>query len=296
MRYYAQSNQIAGAGKFMCRLLGYLGQPIALDRLLYKPDHSLIVQSYAPKEMTAGLMNADGFGLGWYHPARDDAAYAYRNVLPIWNDTNLPSLSRYIESGCVVASVRSATPGLAVNLSNCPPFQRDRLLMVHNGFIEQFHKTLYRPLRDRLATDFYQTIQGSTDSEHLFALIIQTWQQQPQMGLEGAIAQVVQHVFELATRFVAESGEVMPNDSLTVGANLIISDGDRLIACRASNQVPVPSLYWLRDDVFFPKAVVVASEPLFDGKWHSLPEQSVITVEPDLNVNIQPLTDVAAQL
>lgn len=49
----------------MCRLLGYLGKPIQLDRLLLKPEHSLVVQSYQPQEMTAGLLNADGFGLSY---------------------------------------------------------------------------------------------------------------------------------------------------------------------------------------------------------------------------------------
>lgn len=279
----------------MCRLLGYLGQSIVLDRLLVKPEHSLIVQSYAPKEMTAGLMNADGFGLGWYHPTRRDLPYTYRNILPIWNDVNLPSLSRYIESGCVVASVRSATPGLAVNVSNCPPFQRDRLLMVHNGFIENFHRTLYRALRDRLSDAEYQAIQGSTDSEHLFALIVQTWQHHCEANadtpIEVAIAQVIQQVFELAEQFDPAS-----NTPLTVGANLVVSDGDRLIACRASNRVPVPTLYWLQDDALFPNAVVVASEPLFDGKWQSLPEQSILTVESNLNVNIQSISDVATRV
>ena len=31
------------------------------------PEHSLIVQSYKPREMISGTVNADGFGIGWYH-------------------------------------------------------------------------------------------------------------------------------------------------------------------------------------------------------------------------------------
>ena len=89
----------------MCRLMGYLGIPIQLDRLLNKPEHSLIVQSYQPREMTAGLLNADGFGVGWYAADRQTEPFIYKNTLPIWNDINLPSLSRYVESGCIVASV-----------------------------------------------------------------------------------------------------------------------------------------------------------------------------------------------
>ncbi|MEP0772297.1 class II glutamine amidotransferase, partial [Trichocoleus sp. ST-U1] len=49
----------------MCRILGYLGSPILLDCLLSKPEHSLIVQSYEPREMTSGVVSADGFGIGW---------------------------------------------------------------------------------------------------------------------------------------------------------------------------------------------------------------------------------------
>ncbi len=260
----------------MCRLLGYVGLPIQLDRLLLKPEHSLIVQSYQPREMTAGLLNADGFGIGWYHPHRRDRPFAYRSTLPIWNDANLPSLSRYIESGCVIASIRSATPGLAVDLSNCPPFQQDLILAAHNGFIERFRQTLYRPMRDRLCDQLYQSIHGTTDSEHLLALIL-SQQQQSQVPLERAIEQALTTVFELA--------EI---HQVSVAANLLISDGDRLIACRAANRTPMPSLYWLRDDPLFPEAVVIASEPLFTGDWAVVPERSILTVENNLELQIRP--------
>ena len=33
----------------MCRVLAYLGEPVLLDDLLYKPDSSLVTQSYDPK-------------------------------------------------------------------------------------------------------------------------------------------------------------------------------------------------------------------------------------------------------
>ncbi|NJK27847.1 MAG: class II glutamine amidotransferase, partial [Coleofasciculaceae cyanobacterium SM2_3_26] len=127
----------------MCRILGYLGQPVVLKRLLYEPEHSLLVQSYQPKEMTSGVVNADGYGIGWYDPARGIDPFVYRHTLPIWGDANLPHLSRYIESGTILGCVRSATAGQPVDLSNCQPFQCDRWLGVHNGFIEQFRQTLY---------------------------------------------------------------------------------------------------------------------------------------------------------
>src|SRR4028118_154519 len=115
----------------MCRLLGYLGSPILLDYLLDKPEHSLIVQSYQPREMTSGVVNADGFGIGWYHSQRDTDPFTYKSLLPIWNDVNLPNLSRYIESGCVIANIRSATSGQGVDLNNSHPFRNGRILFTH---------------------------------------------------------------------------------------------------------------------------------------------------------------------
>jgi glutamine amidotransferase len=146
----------------MCRLLGYLGLPLTLDRLLYKPEHSLISQSYQPREMTSGLLNADGFGAGWYHPQRESEPFTYKNTVPIWSDSNLPSLSRYVESGCVLAAVRSATAGQSVDLSNCQPFQHRLILGIHNGSIDNFRQTLYRPIRERLSDATYQSIDGNT--------------------------------------------------------------------------------------------------------------------------------------
>jgi len=46
----------------MCRILSYLGKPIIIEELLYKPDNSFIKQSYHPKYMS-NLLNLAGFGL-----------------------------------------------------------------------------------------------------------------------------------------------------------------------------------------------------------------------------------------
>ncbi|WP_448561447.1 ergothioneine biosynthesis protein EgtC [Trichothermofontia sp.] len=259
----------------MCRLLGYLGPPVDLETLLYKPEHSLVVQSYKPLELKVALLNADGFGVGWYHPQRHTEPYTYRNTLPIWNDGNLPSLSRYIESGCVVANVRSATPGQAVDLSNCHPFQYQQFLFSHNGFIENFRATLYRPLRDRLCDPAYRAIQGSTDSEHLFGYFLHEWLTQPGISLTEALQRTLSQVAELAT-----------HANVAVQANVLLSDGQTLLAARFSTRPPAPSLYWLRDDPFLPGAIVVASEPLFMGDWVPFAENSLLSVGANQHVHL----------
>jgi len=73
--------------------------------------------------------------------------FTYKNIIPIWNDINFlvwdGMLSRDV---CwqVLAALRRVR---AVDLSNCHGVYQ-RLLCIHNGRIENFRHTLYRPLRD----------------------------------------------------------------------------------------------------------------------------------------------------
>jgi len=263
----------------MCRLLGYLGPPTPLDRVLYKPEHSLIVQSYVPREMTSGVVNADGFGVGWYRAERDINPFTYKSTLPIWNDINLPELSRYVESECVLAYVRSATPGQALDLSNCQPFRENRLLFIHNGFITNFRKTLYRPIRDRLSDEVYQSVNGTTDSEHIFALFVNEMRSLSDPAPEKALSATLMTLTELAR-----------SQDVSFSANIIISDGYHLLASRFAYGTSAPTLYWLRDDPTYPNAVIIASEPLFTGNWNSCPNSSILSVGEDLEIHIHQLS------
>ncbi|MDX2239586.1 MAG: ergothioneine biosynthesis protein EgtC [Leptolyngbyaceae cyanobacterium bins.302] len=257
----------------MCRLLGYLGRPIALEQLLYEPEHSLVVQSYQPREMTSGVVNADGFGVGWYHADRATAPFNYKTILPVWNDVNLVSLSRYIESGCVVANVRSATAGQSVDLVNCQPFQQHDISFIHNGFIANFRETLYRPLRERLSDSAYQQIQGTTDSEHIFALLMD--ELDATGSLPEALQQTIATLHQLADKYQTE-----------FSANMIVSDGKQLVASRFANREPVPTLYWLAQSEQLPDAVLVASEPMFTGNWSSFGDRSLLTVNSDFSTKL----------
>jgi ergothioneine biosynthesis protein EgtC len=264
----------------MCRLLAYLGAPVSLENLLYQPEHSLIVQSYQPREMTSGVVNADGFGIGWYHRQKDTQPFIYKNTFPIWNDINLPSLSRYVESQCILSYIRSATPGQALDFANCQPFNYQNLLFIHNGRVEKFRQTLLREIRSLLTQDIYENIYGSTDSEHIFALLLSQWQINSHQPLESALQSTLKMLLDMAK-----------SNQVEVSANLIISDGKRLIASRFATDSPAPSLYWLQNNSLFPAAVIIASEPLFNGNWQSCPENSIISVSDNGDIQVQSVSD-----
>ncbi len=269
----------------MCRLLGYLGSTIQLDKLLYQPEHSLIVQSHQPQEMTAGLVNVDGFGVGWYHPQKSTNPYTYKNILPIGSDINLPQLSRYIESNCVLAYVRSATPPLAVDLTNCQPFTNKGISFIHNGFINKFRETLYRPLRNCLDDYSYQLIHGTTDSEHIFALIVNELNLSPQLSLAEVLKNALTKLTALATTY-----------HVYFSANVILSNGQELVASRYANRYPTPTLYFLKDHSVYPQGVIIASEPLFQAEWSVVPESNILTVGQDLTVNLISLSSELCQV
>lgn len=278
----------------MCRLLGYLGQPISLDPLLNQPEHSLIVQSYQPREMTSGVVNADGFGIGWYHPTAETDPFTYKNILPIWSDINLPELSRYVESPCILANIRSATAGQPVDLSNCQPFKYGRLLFTHNGFIENFRETLCRPIQNQLNDTAYQLIRGNTDSEHIFALFIHHLQTyiaahtpNRQQAVDADIPQIVAALKDTLDSLNHLANHRANLNPIKISANLIISNGRQLVATRYAINTAAPTLYWLSHHNSYPHAAIVASEPLFPGDWHLCEPQSILTIKENLETHLE---------
>ncbi|NUR26475.1 MAG: class II glutamine amidotransferase, partial [Catenulispora sp.] len=117
----------------MCRHAAWLGAERALTALVDGPEHGLLRQSYAPRRQRHGMINADGFGIGWYaaEPVR------YRRAVPMWTDANLPGLARAARSTCLLAAVRSATVGMPVEETATAPFADGRWLLSHNGRVER---------------------------------------------------------------------------------------------------------------------------------------------------------------
>lgn len=260
----------------MCRLIGYLGNSIQLDELLYKKEHSLYHQSCNPKELKSAGVCGDGVGIGWYDEAGE--SFIYRNTIPMWNDPNLEELSHYVKSNCAIGYVRLAQTGESLDISNCQPFRSGKLLFVHNGGIANFQETLYRPIRESLSDANYRKIKGMTDSEHIFALLLELWQSSPENTLLEALRTTLQKLSDLAQEY-----------DTTFSANIIISDGKAIAASRYAHGKEPPTLYWSTDNVNHPTQVILASEPLSSENWLAFPPQSTLFVKAG---SLQPATSV----
>ena len=133
----------------MCRFVAYLGPPVSLDELLLQPPHSLLRQSWAPRQQSHGVVNADGFGVGWYDKAVRPEPALYRSDRPMWADRTCPAWPRVTRSTAVLAAVRSATPPLPVEEPNSPPFADGPWLFAHNGGGRRLRAAPRRCGRDR---------------------------------------------------------------------------------------------------------------------------------------------------
>jgi glutamine amidotransferase len=118
----------------MCRHLGWLGADVSVSSLVLDPPYGLRVQSYAPRRQKHGLMNADGWGIGFFD---GEVGRRWRSPAPLWGDVSFDSVAPALHSHCVVAAVRSATVGMPIEASATAPFTDGQWFLSHNGVVDR---------------------------------------------------------------------------------------------------------------------------------------------------------------
>src|SRR5881227_655275 len=151
----------------MCRWMGWLGQNVLIEELLFNSPHGIVDQSLNAR-MGAEPTNGDGFGLGFY--GHGPGPGLYHSVSPAWADPNLRELAAHIESPLFLAHVRAAI-GSPVQQTNCHPFRHGKWLFVHNGYIADL-RVLRRDLMLAIEPVLFADVHGSTDTEVVFHLAL----------------------------------------------------------------------------------------------------------------------------
>jgi glutamine amidotransferase len=238
----------------MCRHLAWLGAPRTLAAVVLDQPHSLLCQSYAPREQRHGSINADGFGVGWYAPSVRREPARLRRGQPIWTDLSFASMAPLISSGCVLAAVRSATAPFPVDEAGAAPFTAGPWLFSHNGKLDDFavHAVALRTLLPPAAAAAVET---PSDAALLWALTRHRLEQGATLG--DALASVVAEVAAIT------SGRM----------NLLLTDGTAVAATTYGD-----TLVTRREA----DGVLVASEPVDDGPgWERVPDASLVVVTAD---------------
>jgi len=293
----------------MCRALLYLGEPVMLDNLLYKPDSSLAKQSYMPRMLR--MLNLAGFGmLVWDRSSIEpDTPYRYATTnLPVF-DRNLKSLACKIRANCFLGHVRGVAldTGATINEQNIHPFwfPGTKLALAHNGDLHRFEE-MRDDLRLHVRPEIARHIAGSTDSEWIYAILLS---QLDDPGEYSTVTEIRRAIDKTLTII----GSVREARKITVASsvNLFITDGRQLFAARfcfdfGSYATEDParvheanldylSLWYTSGREYSchdgewqmiggtdaADSVIVASEPLTSDvtKWLQVPEYSVLHTE-----------------
>ncbi|WP_018636696.1 ergothioneine biosynthesis protein EgtC [Parafrankia elaeagni] len=237
----------------MCRHLAWLGAPRTLAELTLDRPSGLLRQSWAPRRMRHGTVNADGFGVGWYAPALRPEPARYRRAVPMWTDASYASFAGTVSSGCVLAAVRSATVGMPVEETATAPFTSGTLLLSHNGRVHA--AAAMRELQAR--TDGAAVPESRCDSAVVAALL---WERTSRLPLAKAVADVVLTL-----------GDLTEPDGPPARLNLLVTDGTQIVATT-----------W-RDTLSYregPDGVLVTSEPDDDEPgWVDVPDQQLLVAD-----------------
>jgi len=234
----------------MCRHLAYVGPPVRVGALLTDPPFALTRQAWAPRRQTHGIMNADGFGLGWYVPP-DPVPARHRGAGPVWADETFADLARTVVTTGLLAAVRSATEGMAAGAAAAAPMRSGRWLFSHNGALPGWPESGALLVKDIEPTRLLR-LDAPTDAAALWALTLERLDAGD--APDQALARVVHRTRE------AVGGRV----------NLMLTDGESIAASAAGCSLSYRHAHG---------GVVLASEPYDDEPgWQDAPEGSLITV------------------
>lgn len=282
----------------MCRLMAYKGTPIVINKLLYEPKNSLVNQSINAREIEEPL-NGDGFGVGWYVPELNFEPITFVSVNPAWSNRNLRNLAPKVKTDCLVAHVRAASVG-DVSENNCHPFNYKNLLMAHNGGVEDFSR-IKRAVREPLTDELYNWIKGQTDSEHIFALMLNNLFNDHKLVSPEAVQDAFEKTFSTLNHLMKQHNITEP-----AYLNMVVTNGLWVVAtryCSDPKEEPL-TLYHSEGSRFVVEdgntrleapqdndnAVLVVSEKLTDdSNWTMIPANHFVMVEQSLNVRVRPI-------
>ncbi len=283
----------------MCRFTLYCGPPIRISALVTEPENSLIHQSFHSHEREEPL-NGDGFGVAWYPADSTERPALFRSITPAWNNSNLQELARVVESPVVLAHVRAATQVRSVSEANCHPFTHGPYAFMHNGDVGGF-AALRRTLLSELSDTAFNLIDGGTDTEHAFAILVDKLQQYGEAPtldeMAAAVRATITHLLELTERF-APGEESYFNFALSNGHCAIVTrfttvadyDGESLHLHRGRRYVCEEGLCKMLEPETDGGAVLVSSERLSsDPGWEIIPRNHLVAIAEDRSVRLEPL-------
>lgn len=271
----------------MCRLFGMrASHPTKVDCGLLEAQNALIRQSEKDER---GLVNDDGWGIGY---VRDGELHCEREVGPAAGSEAYRRDASRVRATTVLAHVRRATVGGAARV-NTHPFRHGRSMLAHNGHIGAFDR-VREALLAEMRPEERDAVQGTTDSEHFFHLLLSRRARNPGEPMVEVLRDAIRDVAGMV-REVDPEREVALNVLWTVDGEMVGSrlrrslwyqERDSPHRCeRCGQDHPDPG----RVDPENYRAALVASEPITDEAWKEVPEGTVFRLDGDLRFRFEAL-------
>lgn len=270
----------------MCRLVGIIASEIT--------EFGLVLNQ-APRSLAQlSREHPDGWGIATHGgaagtlppPASRDALRGWRlhrGTEPAGESRRFHEVAARSSGTVLVAHVRQKTVG-PTRLENTHPFARSGWIFAHNGTIDDD-----APLRAGASAARRSEVEGDTDSELLFALLLTRLDEAGVTHIGGDAA-----ARDEATRIIA--GVAADLRARRVGAfNFLLSDGQSCFVHRLGRtlymlelspkdpvreQRPIsPGTTLVTPWTTRRRAVIVASERLTDEPWEEVPESAFFRID-----------------
>jgi glutamine amidotransferase len=269
----------------MCRLYGFRAtEPTKVECTLVYAQNALMVQSRADQE---GRSHGHGWGVATYI---NNLPQVERQAWAAYHGEHFRRAAARAYSCAVIAHVRRATIGPAT-VENTHPFVYGRWVFAHNGTLRAFDK-IRETMLAAMTAEHRRAIRGSTDSEHLFHLLLSLQEQHPHSSLLETLRSGLHHVLTWSRTADPEA---------KIGLNVLWSDGEQLVGSRWGRTLWYVEREGIHDCEIcgFPhvrhhphhhyRAVVIASEAISHEPWLAVPEHSVFSVDPEIRIHFEPL-------
>lgn len=290
----------------MCRVLAYLGKPSLLDDLIFRPDNSLVTQTYKPQHMKT-IMNLAGFGMSAWsqHLEHPQSPLIYKSEHLPFHDPSLKSICEKLRATSLIAHIRGVSPNVEkiVNAQNIHPFflKGGHLAFAHNGELTGY-ESIKMDLFKEIRKDLIEKIYGTTDSEIMYALLMSQFKDPYENPSLKETKEALIKTFHILKKIRMKN-----HLNISSPLNFFVSNGQFIMATRfvfnygsfhkhANNaHFSYHSLWYTYgeeyghfDETYKMKggkkksSVIIASEPLTldTTTWIVLPEYSLISVEP----------------
>jgi predicted glutamine amidotransferase len=269
----------------MCRLYGFRAtEPTNVECALVYAQNALLRQSRADQ---AGLSHPHGWGIATY---TDGTPHVERQACAAYRDEHFRRAAARAYSRTVVAHVRRASVG-SVALENTHPFVHGEWVFAHNGTLRAFDK-IRQQMLNAMTPEHRKAIRGSTDSEHIFHLLMSRHAQCPNLTPLDILRMGLRQVIAWSRKADATAN---------IGLNILLTNGEELVGSRWGRTL----WYVERDQVEdceicgFPhlrhdppvnyRATVIASEPVSHEDWAEVPEGTMFSLTPDMHLHFEPL-------